>query len=258
MKKLLVIPERDRLSESLRLADEYDLGFEYNDFFAPSVLDDESVLKEIENQYNSNTLPSYCTMHGAFFDVIPFSPDEKIRQISEMRIEQSISAAKRMHCRAVVFHTNYNPFLNSDIYIRSWIEKNIVYWTSVLKEHSDISIYLENMFDTSPEIMRQLAEALSIYENFGICLDFAHASISSTDQRLWAQQLGRYVKHIHLNDNDLKADLHLPWGSGKIDRSKFYECYIDYMSNATVLLETPSVESQRKSIQTLLSDGFIR
>lgn len=258
MKKLLIIPERYRLAESLRLADEYDLGFEYNDFFSPSVLDDESALKEIEERYKSNTLPSYCTMHGAFFDVIPFSPDEKIRQISQMRIQQSIAAAERMGCRAVIFHTNYNPFLNSDAYIRDWIEKNTAYWSAILKENSDIFIYLENMFDTSPDIMQELAEALSIYDNFGICLDYAHASISSTDQRIWAQQLGKYVKHIHLNDNDLKADLHLPWGSGKIERSRFYECYDAYMSEATVLLETASVESQRISIQTLLSDGFIK
>lgn len=258
MKKLLIIPDRKRLDESLSLAGEYDLGFEYNDFFSPAVLDNERHLNEVEGCYLSKKLPSYCTLHGAFFDVIPFSPDDRIREISEMRIEQSIAAAKRMGCRAVVFHTNYNPFLNSDAYVRSWIEKNNAYWSSVLKNHADILIYLENMFDTSPDIMCELAETLSIYENFGICLDYAHASISTTDQLIWAQRLGKYVKHVHLNDNDLKSDLHLPWGSGMIDRQKFYECYSNYMNGATILLETAAVESQRKSIDTLMADGFIK
>ena len=33
MKKLLVIPDRNNLDESIKLAGEYDLGFEYNDYF---------------------------------------------------------------------------------------------------------------------------------------------------------------------------------------------------------------------------------
>ncbi len=258
MKKLLVIPDRNNLDESIKLAGEYDLGFEYNDYFVPSVLDDEILLNEIANCYLGKQLPSYCTMHGAFFDVIPFSPDDRIREISELRIEQSIAAAKKMGSSAVVFHTNYNPFLNSDTYINGWIEKNSDYWSSVLSRHSDVAIYLENMFDTSPNIMRELADKLSIHENFGICLDYAHASISPTDPSVWAERLGKYIRHVHLNDNDLKADLHLPWGSGIIDRRQFYKCYDDYMNGATILLETNGVQAQRKSIVTLISDGFIK
>lgn len=258
MKKLLVIPDRRDLDESLKLAEEFDLGFEYNDFLEPSVLDDELLLNETENSYLSRKLPSYCTMHGAFFDVIPFSTDDRIREISELRIEQSISAAKRMGCRAVVFHTNYNPFLNSDTYIRGWIETNVAYWSSVLVSHPDIAIYLENMFDTSPDILRELAEKLSVHENFGICLDYAHACISPTDPVIWSQMLGRYIRHVHLNDNDLKSDLHLPWGSGMTDRRRFYECYGKHLNEATILLETNGAQAQRRSIEVLISDGFLK
>ncbi len=258
MKKLLVIPDRSNLDESLQFAGEYDLGFEYNDFFSPSVLDDKNLLNKIENSYLSCKLPSYCTMHGAFFDVIPFSPDDRIREISQQRIEQSITVAKQMGCKAVVFHTNYNPFLNSAVYVKGWIDNNTAYWSSVLKRHSDIAIYLENMFDTSPDIMSGLAEKLCEYDNFGICLDYAHASISPTDTLVWVQRLGKYVRHVHLNDNDLNADLHLPWGNGMIDREKFYRCYDDYMNEATILLETTSVGAQRSSVETLISDGFLK
>lgn len=257
MKRLLIIPDRNRLDESLRLSEEYGLGFEYNDFFYPDILDDERTCNEIEERYRSCRLPSYCTLHGAFFDVIPFSPDKRIREISIMRIEQSIAAAVRMGARAVVFHTNYNPFLNSQVYVKGWLEKNVEFWSSVLKKHSDISIYLENMFDTSPDIMCELAEKLSKYDNFGICLDYAHAAISGTAPQIWAQSLGKYVRHVHLNDNDLRSDLHLAWGSGMIDKDMFYECYKKHMDGASVLIETSSVESQRISVETLAADGFI-
>ncbi|MBQ9701224.1 MAG: hypothetical protein IJV71_11480, partial [Lachnospiraceae bacterium] len=70
-----------------------------------------------------------------------------------------------------------------------------------------------------------------------------------------ARKLGKYVKHIHINDNDLISDLHLPWGAGKIDRQTFYECYEKYMSNATVLVETSSLQNIKKSLQVLEADG---
>lgn len=257
MKKILIIPDIKNLDESLSLAEKYSLGFEYNDFFIPSVLDDTEKADEIIRTYKEKTLPDYCTLHGAFFDVIPFSPDEKIRDISLMRINQSIDTARKIGASAVVFHTNYNPFLNSKDYISDWIEKNTVIWGKILGDNADVSIYLENMFDTSPEIMSALSEKLSSHENYGVCLDYAHASLSKVPAYEWAEVLGKYVKHIHINDNDLVSDLHLAWGSGKIDKDKFYQAYEKYLGGATILVETTPMENKRTSLEVLKADGFI-
>lgn len=257
MKQVLIIPDRNNMEEALRLAKQYDLGFEYNDFFMPDILDNEEKIKEILDAYHTQAIPSYCTVHGAFFDVIPFSMDAKIREIANLRIEQSIAVAKRIGAKAVVFHTNYDPFLNTEAYITSWIEKNVSYWSDVLTRHKDINIYLENMFDTTPDIMEALSEKLSCYENYGVCLDYAHAFLSKTAPEIWAKRLGRFVKHIHINDNDGISDLHLAWGDGKIDRQKFYECYEAYMKGATVLIETSTEERRERSIKVLEEEGFL-
>lgn len=257
MKQLLIIPDIKKIEESLALAEEYSLGFEYNNFFNPSVLDSEEALNELIKSYKKYRLPSYATSHGAFFDVIPFSPDSRIREISALRIEQSISAAERIGARAVVFHTNYNPFLNSEAYIGGWIEQNTRFWSEVLAKHGNMAIYLENMFDTSPDIMRELSERLCAYDNYGVCLDYAHAALSAVPPQTWAEHLGKYVKHVHLNDNDLKSDLHLSWGGGLIDKKAFYESYEGYLSGATVLIETTGADSQRRSIEQLKKDGFM-
>ena len=42
MKKLLIIPNVNELEAYEELAKKYDLGFEYNEFYNPSLLDDES------------------------------------------------------------------------------------------------------------------------------------------------------------------------------------------------------------------------
>lgn len=257
MKQLLIIPDRKNLADSLEIAEKYNLGFEYNDFFVPQVLDSKQTLAGIVAEYKSVTLPEYCTSHGAFFDIIPFSFDERIKEISDLRIQQSIEAAEKIGARAVIFHTNYNPFLNSEAYINLFVETNADYWGRVLKQHRNISIYLENMFDTSPDIMVRIAERLCANDNFGICLDYAHAALSAVHPKLWAKALGSYVKHIHINDNDCISDLHLAWGTGRIDTAEFYRCYEKYMDGATVLVETNARENILASLEKLKADRFI-
>lgn len=258
MKQLLMIPDVKNLEVALELAKEYSLGFEYNDFYVPAVLDDEQRMQELIGTYRAVGLPEYCILHGAFFDVIPFSVDEKIKEVAKMRIRQSIEAAERIGAKAVVFHTNYNPFLNSDAFVKSWIEQNIVFWSSILEKHTGIEIYLENMFDRTPDIMEELSEALCKYKNYGVCLDYAHAALSDVAPEIWAKRLGRFVKHVHINDNDLVSDLHLAWGDGRIYRTGFYKSYEQFMKQATVLIETSSMENTKKSLEVLEAEGFLK
>ena len=183
--------------------------------------------------------------------------DAKIREIADLRIEQSISVAKKVGAKAVIFHTNYDPFLNTNEYIQYWIQTNIEYWSAVLEKHPDINIYLENMFDAGPAMMEVLSESLSKYSNYGVCLDYAHATLSKVPAEVWAERLGKYVKHIHINDNDLISDLHLAWGDGKIDREKFYQAYEKYLKDVPVLVETTSLENQICSLRKLKEEGFL-
>ena len=202
-------------------------------------------------------MPEYCTMHGAFYDVIPFSPDKKIREIAGLRIAQSMETAGRLEAKAVVFHTGYNPFLNSESYVGRWIETNVNYWIEVLEKNPGINIYLENTFEATPVIFEKLSEQLSVYKNYGVCLDFAHASLSKSAPEEWAKRLGHFVKHIHINDNDGVSDLHLAWGDGILDREMFYRCYENYMQGATVLIETTKKEETVRSLSRLKEDGFL-
>lgn len=257
MKQILIIPDINNIEETLKLSEEYNLGFEYNDFFAPDVLDDSDRLVALCKSYKQHSLPEYTTLHGAFFDVIPFSLDKRIKEISLQRIYQSVDVARMIGAKAVVFHTNYNPFLNSKDYVEGFIKQNIRIWDDILKANPDINIYLENMFDTTPDIMEEMAQGLSVNNNFGICLDYAHAALSKVAPEKWARVLGKYIKHVHINDNDLVSDLHLAWGDGRIDRQTFYEAYNTYMDGASVLIETSSYENKVKSLEVLKKEGFI-
>lgn len=258
MKQILIIPDRNALEDSVRLAYGYGAGFEYNDFFAPDVLEEEDKCREIVSGYKKCVLPAYCTLHGAFYDVIPFSPDVRIREVAALRIGQSMEAAKEINAKAVVFHTGYHPALNSETYVAQWLETNEKFWSTVLERYPETRIYLENTFEATPEVLERLSERLSRYENYGVCLDYAHACLSKTPPEEWAKRLGRFVRHVHINDNDGVSDLHLAWGDGSLDRDTFYRCYETCFKDATVLVETGKREDIVRSLCKLKEEGFLR
>lgn len=257
MSKFLIIPQLKDIDESLSLANEYGFGFEFNDFFFPNVLDNKERVKEIAAEYKSHRLPELLTCHGDFFDVIVFSEDKLIRDISEMRIRQSIDAALEVGAKSVIFHTNHNPFFTAESYVNNWLDCNVRFWSNILSEYPQINIYIENMCDSSPDMLEALAKRLCSFSNFGVCLDYAHASVFGSDIESWVKALAPYVKHMHINDNDLKSDLHLAVGDGMIDWNRFKEHYNKYFTDATVLIETSSIENQRRSAAFLSEMGII-
>ncbi len=258
MRKFLIIPKVNNLDESLRLCEEYGTGFEYNDFFFPDIMDNKAKKKEIISLYKSVKLPDYNTMHGAFFDIIVFSEDRKIRDVAEYRIKESIETAMELDAKGVVFHTNHTPMLKSDFYINGWAEKNTDFWNRICDEYKGIEIYLENMFDDTPDMLKTLSDNLSGKENFAVCLDYAHATVFGKNADSFVKELSPYVKHIHINDNDLEDDLHLAVGDGKINWENFKIHFLENLGNAkSILIETSDTDNQRKSLEYLKKLGIM-
>lgn len=260
MGKFLIVSRVERLAQHLELAKKYDLGFEINDFFDPELLDDEERMQNVIEQYLRAGLPEGSTMHGAFLDVTVFSNDARIREISRMRMRQSMEIAAKLGVKGVVFHTNWNPMVCGEIYENQIVERTIECLRELLCEYPEREIYLENMFDSDPRILKRISEPLKDYKNYGVCLDYAHATIYGNDIEHWIQELAPYVKHFHINDNDLKQDLHLALGEGRIDWKQFMKCYQEQFSDCSVLIETTLPVNQEKSCRYLdaLRKGEVR
>lgn len=258
MNKFLIIPRTAEIEKSIELTKEYGFGFEFNDFFIPDMLDDTLRLDERIEFYKKWKLPEILTSHGAFFDVIIHSTDRKIRNVSILRIQQSIEAARKIGAKSVIFHTNYqNEFLSTQLYRDGWLNTNEGFWRNVAEDNPDINIYIENMCDSTPKLIAELAKRLSDVSNFGICLDYAHATIYGDNIDEWVKSVAPYTKHLHINDNDLKNDLHLAVGDGKIDWERFKAHLSEYFPTQTVLIETSGIADQRRSAEFLEKLGIL-
>ena len=250
MKSVYIIPRRDSIEESLRLSKEYNACFEYNDFFIPAILDDEEKKRELIEFYKS--LPrdrSNDTLHGAFLDVTLHSSDAKIREVSELRVRQSMDIAKELGIRGVVFHTNMIANFKEAVYMKNWVTANAAFYRKILTEYPGIYVFVENMFDFDPDMLLELAQELRDEPYFGVCLDYAHATISKVSAEKWLEVLKPYIKHMHINDNDLKDDQHKALGQGKIDYKEYTRLMKEYEMECSVLIEVSKLEDQIASLE---------
>lgn len=255
MGQFLIVSRVEHLEEYRQLAEKYQVAYEINDFYNPAVLDDEERRQRIISQYQTAGFPENSTMHGAFLDVVLFSQDARIQDISRLRMEQSMQIARQLRVKGVVFHTNINPMLSSPEYDRRAIDMTAAYLKELLERYPDVHIYLENMFDATPDILVQISERLKGFGNYGVCFDYAHAIIYGFPIAVWIKQLAPYVRHIHINDNDLKHDFHLALGAGKIEWKQFFTYYNTYFHDCSVLIETTQPEAQRESLEYLSEMG---
>ena len=252
--QLYMIPDFRSVNESAQYSEEQELRFEYNDFIFPSVLDDEKLVEERIAAYKMlNRDCSGDTMHGAFFDVTVFSFDAKIRETSMLRMRQSMEIAKKMGLRGVVFHGNHLPFLHGEIYDTNWRDRTEEAVRLLAKDYPEIEIFMENMFDDTPEMLGQLAERLTDVTNFGICLDYSHAQITSKNGAMWFERLGKRIRHIHVNDHCFAGDAHMTPGEGMTDWEEFFRLKDQYAPEATVLCEVSGLEKTKKGIEFLKS-----
>ena len=103
MGDFLIVSLAEELQAYEDLAQEYQVGFEINDFYDPLVFEDKKRREDIIQKYQKAGIPAGSTMHGAFYDVSVFSYDPQIREISKLRMRQSMEIAQELSVKGVVF-----------------------------------------------------------------------------------------------------------------------------------------------------------
>lgn len=249
-----IIPDFNNIEESVALADEYDAAFEYNDFFEPTVYEDEAETdRRIEKYLSLDRDRSKDTLHGVFYDIAVISRDTVIREHSRKLVRMSMDVASKLGCRGVVFHTGLLAGLNTEGYIGGWISGMCGFLRELAAEYKSLDIYVENTFESYPDIFKALMDRMSGIGNVGLCLDYAHAALTTTSEDVWYEALAPYIRHMHLNDNDLISDLHLAAGDGNIDYVRFKRLMEKFDTEGRILLEVNGNDKARRSLEYMTS-----
>lgn len=257
-KSIHVIPDFNNIDDTLRLCDEWNLSFEYNDFFDPTLLDDGEALKERVRFYKRLNRPKNVdTLHGVFLDICVNSQDSRIAKISRERMLSSMEIASELDCQGVIFHTNLIPGFEPDFYLNGWLDSYAEFYTELLNRFKGIHIWVENMFDYKPDMLAQLGQAMSGQNDFGVCYDVSHGHIHDVSMDDWMRALSPYIDHLHINDNDGLTDQHSAVGNGTIDWAHYFELLNSYDISASMLIEVKDIQKQIESLNYLKNKGFI-
>lgn len=255
-----IIPDYENLDYYLELTQKHGMHFEYNDFFDTDLVDDKEECNKRINVYKALTRDrSQDTLHGAFYDLCVNSMDRQIAGFSRKRMRESMDIAARLGVKGVVFHTNLIAGFNNESYLSRWQEINGSFLQELLREYKGMEIYIENMFDQSPNVLCKLAASMhaDMHESsFGVCFDVAHCHITSVSMEEWFRQLSPYIKHMHINDNDGISDLHNAVGDGSIDWQQFNSLMRQFDIEASVLIEVRGKEKLERSLGYMMEKGI--
>jgi sugar phosphate isomerase/epimerase len=198
-----------------------------------SCLEDKGVKYcEIINEYpydaiNHDTLDSYnieISVHAPLSDINIASHNEAIRQSSVSQIKNSIDIASEMKSKVVVVHPGSMPILGD-----KFQEKILKYNLDSLREcseHADdcgVRMCVENMPDIKGLFGKDLNELEEIVNNINayMTLDVGHANNMGVSVKDMLKS--KFIKHIHLSDNDGSFDNHNALGSANIDFKTFFK-----------------------------------
>ena len=109
-------------------------------------------------------------------------------------------------------------------------------------ERYGVTLCLENMPMTAHRIstMDRIAEAVAMVDhpNAGICLDTGHVNVFGQSLGDAVHAAGKYLRTLHVHDNDGKADRHLLPYLGTADWESFTAALADVGFDGVMSLET--------------------
>lgn len=228
------------------IARKYDLGLEIADFCYAYNMDegfcqmDALVRKKLEGIRRR-------LFHGPFSELFPCAIDLKARALAADRFRQAIFLAAGYGAKNIVLHGGFLPYG----YFPQWyVEQSILFWKGFLADMpEDVSIFLENVLEPEPEMLRDIVEAVGD-ARLGLCLDIGHANVyGKRSLEDWLSCCDPYLKHVHIHNNDGTRDTHGDLMTGTIPIKPFLDRLREECPEATVTLEISEAEA---SVEWLL------
>lgn len=226
------------------LAREYGLGLEMADFCTAYNMDVLFAEKDAAAREKMRGVDRLI-FHAPFSELCPAAIDPLVREVTRNRYRQALSLAAGYGIKKLVIHSGFVP----QVYFPEWfIPESVGFWREFLsKLPSDATVCLENVMESGPELLRDIASGVDD-PRLRVCLDVGHAFSHAPGLLMsdWIDPLAPFLDHVHIHNNDGKADLHRPLGQGRIDMNAVLERICILAPEATFTVENtlaaPSID----------------
>lgn len=217
-----------------------------------------------------------CVAHLPFFGPVLGQGDAQARRGGLDILKKAADIAAIYEAGHLIGHPSYFAHNDSDgkgvregdIGQRPsarWLENSLSGWEALLAV-TDARLYLENTYDTGPEAVLALLDALSRGDYHGqaaMCFDLGHwfsfAQGRDRDNLSdWLDKIAPQLAHLHLHDNAGHGDQHLGLGQGGIPLHDFFRSLITRGLKPTFTLEPHDEKALRQSLRWLSSDDVMR
>jgi len=215
-------------------------GFEIQNYDRKGVVSDAGWQQVLaEHRRIRPRLPGRLAVHGPFAGIDYTYKDHLLREAVRRRMDMVFEMVQELQPDTLVLHTGCSDIMVSFNLADQWLEPAVAFWKDEIKRYEacGVLVVLENIAERTPDSMIRLIETVGS-DFLGLCFDIGHAGLCSPlSPAEWVEQMGRRLKHVHLHDNNGKADEHLPVGKGKTDFDSFFAALARQAPDATVSME---------------------
>lgn len=234
--------------DAVQTAREFGLGVELAQFCLAENMD--KTPPDVQASLDAALEVPRRVFHAPFAELCPAAIDPLVREVAKRRFLQAAALAKRYGAEKMVVHSGFIPL----VYYPEWFApQSAAFWREFLNDVDGLTLCVENVMETSPDALRQIAEQVND-PRLRICFDVGHAFCQSGDLAPWLDALAPYSSHVHLHNNHGTFDEHLGLPDGTLDMATVIRQLEALAPQATYTLE---VRSARASVEWLLKEGLL-
>ena len=234
--------------DAVQTAREFGLGVELAQFCLAENMD--KTPPDVQASLDAALEVPRRVLHAPFAELCPAAIDPLVREVAKRRYLQAAALAKRYGAEKMVVHSGFIPL----VYYPEWFApQSAAFWREFLNDVDGLTLCVENVMETSPDALRQVAEQVND-PRLRICFDVGHAFCQSGDLAPWLDALAPYSSHVHLHNNHGTFDEHLGLPDGTLDMATVIRQLEALAPQATYTLE---VRSARASVEWLLKEGLL-
>lgn len=234
--------------DAVQTAREFGLGVELAQFCLAENMD--KTPPDVQASLDAALEVPRRVLHAPFAELCPAAIDPLVRAVTRRRFLQAAALAKRYGAEKMVVHSGFIPL----VYYPEWFApQSAAFWREFLNDVDGLTLCVENVMETSPDALRQIAEQVND-PRLRICFDVGHAFCQSGNLAPWLDALAPYISHVHLHNNHGSFDEHLALDTGTLDIAALIRQLEALAPQATYTLE---VRSARASVEWLLKEGLL-